>query len=416
MGNNGVKLWAVELTLAIGCKLNCKFCPQSKLVKRYIELFGRENLQMSFEAFTKILDSVEVGTGVGFAGMVEPFQNPDCVRMIRYAYEKGYKVNLATTLEGATLEDADALKDVDFDGIRLHIPDAEGNAHFSLSDEYIRVFKEFIKRKDICECHCHGTIHPLVKPYLNSSISVSSALMNRAGNLEFKELETFDHKGEVICGCGSVNGFGGWTPVVMPNGAVVLCCMDYGMKHVLGNLVTQTWREISESREYEQVEKGFDNESVELLCRKCPAAQKRENSLYREEVNLRGPNALRVFRQRRGYGNVKEKEQELLSHLTQAKHICIFGLGNLFRDNYFQSGWHNVIPADVFSDNDQSKWGTYIHGVRCVAPEELCGKEGLLVITYVKNDAAIQRQLKDMGIMNIVNIYDIFNARDVEGI
>jgi hypothetical protein len=30
----------------------------------------------------------------------------------------------------------------------------------------------------------------------------------------------------------------------MPNGDVVLCCMDYDQEHILGNLFTQTYDEI----------------------------------------------------------------------------------------------------------------------------------------------------------------------------
>ena len=32
--------------------------------------------------------------------------------------------------------------------------------------------------------------------------------------------------------------------VLLPNGDVVLCCMDFGMQHVLGNLKRQSYEEI----------------------------------------------------------------------------------------------------------------------------------------------------------------------------
>jgi radical SAM protein with 4Fe4S-binding SPASM domain len=32
--------------------------------------------------------------------------------------------------------------------------------------------------------------------------------------------------------------------VLLPNGDVVLCCMDYNLKHIIGNLLTQTYEEI----------------------------------------------------------------------------------------------------------------------------------------------------------------------------
>ena len=87
-------------------------------------------------------------------------------------------------------------------------------------------------------------------------------------------------------------------------------------------------------------------------------------------------------------------------------------MGKLFTDNYFHSLWYSVINANIFSDNDPMKWNTYINGVKCLPPVELQNMDNLLVITYVKNDEMIVKQLKELGIENIINIYEIFNARD----
>jgi hypothetical protein len=32
--------------------------------------------------------------------------------------------------------------------------------------------------------------------------------------------------------------------VLLPNGDVVLCCMDYDLKHVIGNLVNQSYEDL----------------------------------------------------------------------------------------------------------------------------------------------------------------------------
>jgi radical SAM protein with 4Fe4S-binding SPASM domain len=36
--------------------------------------------------------------------------------------------------------------------------------------------------------------------------------------------------------------------VLLPNGDVVLCCMDYDLKHIIGNLLKQTYEEIFQSK------------------------------------------------------------------------------------------------------------------------------------------------------------------------
>ena len=59
--------------------------------------------------------------------------------------------------------------------------------------------------------------------------------------------------------------------VVLPNGQVTLCCMDYSLKHVLGNLLHQSYDEILESTEMQKVKRlsntiGF---TEDLLCKSC---------------------------------------------------------------------------------------------------------------------------------------------------
>jgi radical SAM protein with 4Fe4S-binding SPASM domain len=65
--------------------------------------------------------------------------------------------------------------------------------------------------------------------------------------------------------------------VVLPNGDVVLCCMDYDMKHVIGNLKEKTMDEIRRDEPYKQIlaenaQNAFSNNS---LCRTCTEAAPR---------------------------------------------------------------------------------------------------------------------------------------------
>ena len=59
--------------------------------------------------------------------------------------------------------------------------------------------------------------------------------------------------------------------ILLPNGDVILCCMDYGLKHKLGNLLDQSYNEILNSTEIQKLNKlnnqlGF---SEETLCKSC---------------------------------------------------------------------------------------------------------------------------------------------------
>jgi hypothetical protein len=78
--------------------------------------------------------------------------------------------------------------------------------------------------------------------------------------------------------------------VLLPNGDVVLCCFDYGMKHILGSLLEADLLTILRGRELARVLAGLENEEDDILCRRCedavPLAQSNPKTLRRLEVAL----------------------------------------------------------------------------------------------------------------------------------
>ena len=63
--------------------------------------------------------------------------------------------------------------------------------------------------------------------------------------------------------------------VLLPDGTVVLCCNDFGMEHVLGNLLNQDYCQILKSESMRQIKRGMNlDESIPILCRKCMYAKK----------------------------------------------------------------------------------------------------------------------------------------------
>lgn len=413
MENEDLKLHGLEFSLAIGCKLNCKYCPQEKLIKRYVCDFGKDVMYMKFEDFKTCLSKVNKGGGISFAGMVEPFHNRECARMIKYAYDLGYKITLATTLVGMTDDDFEMIKDVKFHDLLIHIPDKEYNSKFIITDEYIKMFKKVSKKFNTISYSCHGEIHKKIKDFIDETKPFNNIMMNRAGNLEYDELKTYNHIGKIKCGCGTIVVESGWCPTVLPNGTMVLCCMDYGMKHILGNLIKDKVFDIINGDEYKKIEKGLDDDSIDILCRKCSMAVKDD-----EYLNLLASNAIKVSRLVNTFSKTKEfiydiddESKELVKRLASSKEIIIFGAGKLFDDNYVNSCWNFVFKSRYICDNNEEKWGKVINDLKCISPNELLDiyDENTLVVTYVKNDYDIIKQLKNMGINNIVNIYSIFN-------
>lgn len=397
--DNPDKFDSIEVTLTMGCKLDCRFCPQKLLLNRYFSEDRSRTSMMSFDDFKKIADKVKKGGTICFSGMCEAFLNPACTDMIVYAYEEGFRLCLLTTLVGMKKEDIERLKTVEFDDITLHIPDQEGNSKFEISDDYIEILRLFQDNIRISSYSCHGEIHPAVEKYIDKSIICVSAMMNRAGNLD---CGAESHpKGEVVCMVGTNGKYGNWTPEILPDGTVLLCCMDYGMKHVLGNILKTSVREILDGIEYKRVQKGMKDESADILCRKCNGA-----------IEIGRTPAYRFKKAKEKYKSTKQAEirnQEILKQFTESKNICVFGLGKWFWNNFFHQKWNDVLDVACYCDNNTELWGKEIDGIRCISPKELYGLEELTVVMHIKDDTLVRQQLLSEGIKNIVNIQELYD-------
>jgi len=54
--------------------------------------------------------------------------------------------------------------------------------------------------------------------------------------------------------------------------------MDYGLKHVLGNLISGDYNSLFRSAEFLRVKKGLRDESLDILCRYCEG--------YADDLNI----------------------------------------------------------------------------------------------------------------------------------
>ncbi len=396
------KLHALELSLTIGCKVDCIYCPQKLLLNRYYsERKDRKN-KLSFEDFKIALDKVQAGATISFCGMSEPFLNERCADMICYAYEKGYKISLLTTLVGMTMEDFNKIKTIKFDSFVLHIPDEEGHSKFEITGEYRKLLESVNKTIDIDYYSCHGNVNSLIQDIIDKEKYAGIALGNRAGNLEgFEKMSTYKN-GRIACYHGSEAQVGGWAPVMFPDGSLVLCCQDYGMKHVLGNLITQSWLEICEGEEYKKFKNGLTDDTIDILCRTCGDAVKVEDLPAMQLKKI-----ISDIRLGKKEQNFSDDMNDLLQRFVAAENVCVFGIGKLWRDHFYQEYWHEGLEVTVFSDNNPELYGTHFNGIECVKPSELGKYQNLLVVLFVKNGDSIISQLNNMGINNCILIGEI---------
>ena len=192
--------------------------------------------------------------------MCEPFTNKNCADMILYAAMKGFPLALYTTLQGATMEDYEKLKWIQYEVVTIHLP--EKGSNFKITDEYLEVLDAW----DCDNYSCHGEIDDRVRPHIKQR-NLITFMHDRAGNVEGRPHKSIDPNRSLYC---ITSGTAMDHNVLLPNGDVLVCCMDYGMTGVFGNLFEQSYDEVIHSdtanRMRETLNKG------ESICRHCSNA------------------------------------------------------------------------------------------------------------------------------------------------
>ncbi len=228
---------------------------------------------MELETFVRCIDKLPREVRIHFSGMAEPWLNEDCTEMLLYAARRGHIITVYTTLVGMTAMDFERIRDVPFDYFVLHLPDTEGHSSIPVTSEYLSLLERILDA-DLTilgerQISCHGPLHRDVAELLRGRYPVMDTMVDRAGNLAEGLSVASPATGPIMCArAGRILN----RNVLLPDGRVALCCMDYGLQHVLGNLLDVTYDEVLYGAAANQVRAAMDDESQALLCRNCTVA------------------------------------------------------------------------------------------------------------------------------------------------
>lgn len=270
---------ALEITTTIGCNVQCDYCPQDKITRAYLN--RSRTTMLSSKDFEVALSKLPRKVLIHFSGMAEPWLNPACTEMVLLTHRRGHEISVFTTAVGMTLSDVHQINAIPFRDFVVHLPDTEGHAKIPVDDLYLKTM-DAIVRGNIhgLSYMTMGTLPGRVKKIVGRRVP-PTRMMSRAGNVPGKTgIQTPPRfSGEIRCeSCGDRFDHN----VLLPNGDVILCCMDYGMQHVLGNLFTSNYESLFSGEEFRRLVKGLNDESMNILCRYC------ENASRREEWNRPG--------------------------------------------------------------------------------------------------------------------------------
>lgn len=268
----------MEITPSIGCSVNCHYCPQGMLLKAYFEHDKNRKKSLTFSEYKFLLDKMPKDIIIDFSGFVEPFLNEDAIEMMEYSCETGHDVSLYTTFKGLSYEGFQRLKKIPFKEVVLHTPDKYGYANIPMTDEYFKILREAIVTKKAdgsmfidsanCQCDPHEKIVELTK----GKLKIYCEMSDRSGNLDEKDerLTHASHDGEIYCDV----AYGINHNVLLPDGTVLLCCNDFGLKHVLGNLFESDYNEIVGGEAHRGIKRAMHLDlDKPLICRKCMFAR-----------------------------------------------------------------------------------------------------------------------------------------------
>jgi hypothetical protein len=244
----------MEITTRIGCTNRCSYCPQDVLIGAYKKISSIT--MMNLTVFTRCIDRLPREVIISFSGFCEPWLNPWCTEMVLYAHRKGHTIMVYTTLVGMTEKDIDLLKLIPYRLFRVHIFDPTNDRRVGLMDKIRNdipnaVFLHYADDVD--------KAHPAVRPFMKEKWKLST----RAGNIEIGGKEAKKKDGPIIC-LRSLR-----CNVLLPNGDVVICCNDYGLKHILGNLLVSDYNSLFEGEEHKKLVRGLSDDSVDTICRYC---------------------------------------------------------------------------------------------------------------------------------------------------
>tara|TARA_R100001443_G_scaffold116579_1_gene137411 strand:+ start:432 stop:1445 length:1014 start_codon:yes stop_codon:yes gene_type:complete len=322
--------YILEITTKIGCSNMCEYCPQTKLVRRYMKnkhmhtmndyfnsagdnihlAFMEEYLKkdknrermMSLETFKKCLSTIDPSVDIHFSGYVEAFENPLAIDMVEHAVQKGHLVGINTTLMFVTKEIIDRLVKIgSFKHFSVHTPSATyfetigriGKTSFlrndprdaeksgkEISEKYFDLLEYMIDNAGPVNAvfHTHSapghSLHPEIEERCGERMRKigykNRGLNSRAGNI-----------GKLV---GEALWENNWCQriihnVLLPDGGVQLCCQDYGLEEPIGNLLHMPYHTLFETNRFKEIMSGKAS-----ICQRCDDGVAVPNS---EKMRLR---------------------------------------------------------------------------------------------------------------------------------
>lgn len=223
---------------------------------------------MTLEMFKAYLAKVPAYVDIHFSGMTEPWLNLQCTDMALHAHESGHQLAAYTSLAGMRPPDIARLAAIPFKRFSVHVPSAGGQEAIALDENYFEVLRQLLKSGIKATYHYHtGQLHPGLQALLGDRAGCAG-LSTRASNTVLQgQSPPIHHRGALRCSTNLRSN------ILLPNGEVLICCMDWSMQHILGSLASSDYTALYRGPEFLRVKKGLKDSASGVLCRHCDTAE-----------------------------------------------------------------------------------------------------------------------------------------------
>ncbi len=247
----------LEISTTIGQCLDCSYCPQETIKSAYT---GPR--VMPLITFASALANCPHDLTVSFAGFAEPYFNRDCSTMIQWAARGGRRIMVYTTGIGMSDFDVDVLIRLQ-PFLMLHLPDGDGDMQAKVTPDYVQRMNKLARGVKGSQYVCYGSMHPALVGF--DAEHKNYRLNSRAGNVT--HLTQIRNRGPLKCRPAPNLD----ENVLLPDGRLALCCSDWGLDHIIGDLTAQAWGEIHDGAALNEQRRKM-NAGESCRCQSCEFA------------------------------------------------------------------------------------------------------------------------------------------------
>jgi len=276
---------SLEITVSPACSKLCDYCPQTEYITNYKKKFSNEDKVLKLSTLKEVSKNIPKSTLIKWTGFTEPMDCKEFDVSVQFLFEKGYKQQISTTLLGKDNSQKYYLDNLDkFTEHTLHLPDDQKLMKGKFDENYKKFVENVIiklheKNIEFNIFLIGKNYHPIIQPVieklvksleLEDKVIIAKYLNTRAAAIDPNKfgLKQTGKKtsvdGGYFCSYQRLN-----QGVLLPNGKVSLCCQDYGLETIIGDLRINGIDEI-----YNHIEKNEDlrNKFTEgnfYPCKRC---------------------------------------------------------------------------------------------------------------------------------------------------